>query len=56
MKMILHEATLGDGAMGGALTLVFFLSFIAWVWWAWSPSRRESIETWSRIPFDGGEP
>jgi cbb3-type cytochrome oxidase subunit 3 len=56
VRQLLLEAQLGSGAAGAALTLVFFLCFVFWIFWAWNPRRRESIEAWSKIPFDGGEP
>ncbi|MBW1880099.1 MAG: cbb3-type cytochrome c oxidase subunit 3 [Deltaproteobacteria bacterium] len=47
------------GWLMGVTTILFILSFLGWVWWAYSPSRKAHFEEAGRIPFDdesGGVP
>jgi len=39
----------------GLLTVVFFLAFIYWFWYAYAPSHRARMTEASLMPFDGGE-
>ncbi len=38
--------------LGSAVTVVWFLSFIALCVWAWSGRRRKTWEAAARLPFD----
>jgi len=55
---LLREAA-GSVQMGwllGATTVVFFACFLAWVWYAYAPKRKELMEEAARMPFmDGGD-
>jgi len=38
------------------MTVVFFLSFLGWVWYAYSPRHRELMDELAQMPLkDGGE-
>jgi cbb3-type cytochrome oxidase subunit 3 len=44
------------GWLMGAVTVLFVVAFLGWVWWAWSGHNREKLEQASRMPLnDGGE-
>ena len=44
------------GWVAGAMTVVFFAVFLAWIWYAWSPANRGAIEEARRMPFtEGGD-
>jgi len=57
MNPLMREAALGVemGWLLGLLTVVFFLSFMWWVWYAYSPRHKELMRDASLMPFDGGE-
>jgi cbb3-type cytochrome oxidase subunit 3 len=38
--------------LGSLLTTTFMLTFLAWVWWAYAPSRRAQHEATGRMPLD----
>lgn len=48
----LMTADPGWAWLGSTLTTVFFFTFLAWVWWAFAPSRREQHEAAGRMPLD----
>lgn len=48
-------ASVHMGWLLGALTVVFFVSFVYWIWYAYAPSRKQFMHEASLIPFDGGE-
>ena len=39
-------------ALSSAITVVWFLAFIALCIWAWSGRRRKEFEAAARLPFD----
>ena len=45
----------GRKGAASALTVVFFASFVYWIWYAYAPSRKQFMHEASLIPFDGGE-
>lgn len=57
MNTLLREAgaSVELGWLLGVVTVVFFVSFLYWTWYAYAPSRKEFMEQASRIPFEGGE-
>ena len=42
----------GHGDLGGVLTAFFFLTFLYWSWWAYSPWNRSIHEENGKIPLD----
>ena len=48
-------ASVQMGWLLGALTILFFASFLYWIWYAYAPSRKQFMDEASLIPFDGGE-
>lgn len=40
------------GWIGAAFTLLSFAIFVAWVIWAYLPSRKQAMEEAARLPFD----
>lgn len=57
MNTLTREAasTVQFGWLLGLLTVVFFVAFLYWVWYAYAPSRRAQMTEASLMPFDGGE-
>ena len=57
MNTLMREAadSVAMGWLLGGMTIVFFASFLYWIWYAYAPSRREFMEEASRLPFEGGE-
>ena len=58
MNPLLREAaeSVQMGWLLGLMTVVFFLIFLAWVWYAYNPANRELMEEVARMPLsDGGE-
>jgi cytochrome c oxidase cbb3-type subunit 4 len=54
---LIREAvgTVQLGWLLGVMTVVFFIIFLGWVWYAWSPGNRQLMEDAARMPFtDGG--
>lgn len=45
------------GTLSAILTVVFFVLFIAIVWWAYSRHNKDSFEVAANLPFqeDGGD-
>lgn len=41
------------GWLLGFMTAVFLAVFLGWTWWAYSPSNRQVMDDYARIPFDG---
>lgn len=62
MNPVLHQiaATASLGVVGGIMTVLFFLCFVGWAAWAWSPKNRARLASYANIPFDdetpGGQP
>lgn len=48
-------ASVQMGWLLGVVTVLFFVSFLYWVWYAYAPSRKQIMHEASLIPFDGGE-
>ena len=42
------------GWLLGAMTIVFFVAFVGWAWWAYAPSRRQLMREYANMPFDEG--
>ena len=58
MNTLLKEAaaSVQMGWLLGAMTVVFLVCFLGWVWWAWNPKNRAMMEEMSMMPFhDGGD-
>lgn len=57
MNPLMQEAgqSVELGWLLGVVTVVFFLSFLFWTWYAYAPSRKQIMEQASRIPFEGGD-
>jgi len=43
------------GWLLGVMTVFFLASFLGWVWWAYSPSRRAMLDEAALLPFTDGE-
>ena len=41
-----------NNLIGSVVTVVFFITFIGIVWWAYGGSRRARFEEDARIPFE----
>lgn len=58
MNPLLREAVdaVQSGWLGGVMTVVFFVFFLAWIWWTYSPRNKEKMDEAAQLPFmDGGE-
>ncbi len=58
MNTLLKEAaaSVQMGWLLGAMTVVFFVSFVGWIWYAYHPRNRAMMEEISMMPFeDGGD-
>lgn len=58
MNPLISEAaaSVDLGWLLGAMTVVFFVIFLAWFWVAYSPKNKARWEEAGRMPFmDGGE-
>ncbi|MFQ5536882.1 MAG: cbb3-type cytochrome oxidase subunit 3 [Gemmatimonadota bacterium] len=58
MNPLIKEAaaSVQMGWLLGVMTVVFFVVFLGWVWWAYNPRNRERMEEAAMMPFmDGGE-
>ena len=58
MNPLLREAaaSVQMGWLLGAMTVLFFLAFLGWVWYAYKPGHKELMEELAQMPFmDGGE-
>jgi cytochrome c oxidase cbb3-type subunit 4 len=42
-------------AVSSAVTVVWFLAFVALCFWAWSGRRRKDFDAAARLPFDEEE-
>ncbi|MEK9502822.1 cbb3-type cytochrome oxidase subunit 3 [Gaopeijia maritima] len=48
-------ATVESGVLLGVMTALFLIFFIAWVVWAYTPSRKAQLDAHAQLPFtDGG--
>jgi cbb3-type cytochrome oxidase subunit 3 len=45
-------ASVEMGWLLGLMTVLFFVAFLGWTWWAYAPSRRELMEEYGNIPFE----
>jgi len=41
--------------IGSVVTVVFFITFIGVLWWAYGSSRKARFEEDALIPFDGSD-
>jgi cytochrome c oxidase cbb3-type subunit 4 len=58
MNPLLRQAVeaVQSGWLGGVMTVVFFVFFLGWIWWAYSPRNKDLMDEAARLPFmDGGE-
>lgn len=58
MNTLLREAaaSVQGGWLLGVTTVVFFVFFLAWVWWTYHPDNEAMMDEVSRMPLsDGGE-
>jgi cbb3-type cytochrome oxidase subunit 3 len=39
----------------GIMTAFFLLSFLGWVWWAYTPRHKEMMEEAAMLPFMEGD-
>lgn len=44
-----------SGLIGASVTVLFFLLFIAIVWWAYHKDNREKYEDAANLPFEEGD-
>ncbi len=40
------------GIVGSLITLLFFLVFVAIIWWAYSTRNKDKFEAAGRLPFE----
>jgi cbb3-type cytochrome oxidase subunit 3 len=43
------------GWLLGVMTVFFLVSFLAWVWWAYTPKHKAMMEAAARLPFSDGD-
>lgn len=43
---------MNPGLIGSALTVLFFVLFLAIVWWAYHKDNRDKYEQAGRLPFE----
>lgn len=57
MNPLMREAaaSIEMGWLLGLLTVVFFASFLWWVWYAYTPRHRQLMKDASVMPFEGEE-
>ena len=57
MNTLMTEAaaSIEMGWLLGAVTAVFFASFLYWIWYAYWPSHKAQLDEAALMPFDGGE-
>lgn len=57
MNPLLHQAasSISMTWLLGALTVLFFLSFLYWTWWAYTPRNRQAHEEAAQMPFMDGD-
>lgn len=44
-----------SGLIGAVVTVVFFVLFIAIVWWAYHKDNRQKYEEAANLPFEEGD-
>ncbi|HEX8980093.1 MAG TPA: cbb3-type cytochrome c oxidase subunit 3 [Parasulfuritortus sp.] len=44
-----------SGLIGASVTVLFFLLFIAIVWWAYHKDNRKKYEDAANLPFEEGD-
>jgi cytochrome c oxidase cbb3-type subunit 4 len=44
-----------SGLIGASVTVLFFLLFIAIVWWAYHKDNRKKYEEAANLPFEEGD-
>ena len=57
MNPLLSEASnsVEGGWLLGVMTVVFLMTFLYWLWYAYAPSNRERMEAAGRMPFESDE-
>ncbi len=57
MNTLMREAaaSVEMGWLLGAMTAVFFLVFLYWVWYAYAPGHKERLDEAALLPFEGGD-
>lgn len=43
------------GWLLGIMTVFFLVSFLGWIWWAYTPSHRAMMDEAALLPFTDGE-
>lgn len=43
------------GWLLGVMTAFFLVSFLGWVWWAYTPRHKEMMEEAAMLPFAEGD-
>jgi cbb3-type cytochrome oxidase subunit 3 len=43
------------GWLLGVMTVFFFVSFLAWAWWAYTPRHKAMMDEAARLPLMDGE-
>jgi len=43
------------GWLMGAMTVFFLVSFLGWVWWAYTPRHKALMDKMAMLPFTEGE-
>ncbi len=56
MNTLLREAagSVQGGWILGLVTVLFILSFLWWLWYAYAPAHKEMMEEAARMPLDDG--
>jgi cbb3-type cytochrome oxidase subunit 3 len=56
MNTLLKEAagSVQGGWILGLVTVLFILSFLWWLWYAYAPGHKQMMEEAARMPFDDG--
>jgi cbb3-type cytochrome oxidase subunit 3 len=53
LELAAESVTLGW--LLGFMTVFFMVSFLAWVWWAYTPRHKAKMEEAALLPFADGE-
>lgn len=43
------------GWLMGGMTVFFFVSFLGWIWWAYTPRHKKMLERAAMLPFMDGD-
>jgi cbb3-type cytochrome oxidase subunit 3 len=53
LKLAAESVSLGW--LMGVMTVFFLVSFLGWVWWAYSPQHKAKMDEAALLPFTDGD-